>query len=71
MCNVGKIEGREALEHQIPDSEEDTRSTDVQVGSEAIHRGSVARWHNPRPAGLGWAAWPHLAASRLPALRGS
>jgi len=52
-------------------SEEYTRRTNVQEGSEAIHRRSVARWHNPRPAGLGWAARPHHAASRLLASCGS
>jgi len=35
-------------------SEEYTQRTDVQEGSEAVHGRSVARWHNPRPAALGW-----------------
>ena len=60
-----------AARPNIPVSGENTRSTDVQEGSEAIHRRSVARWDNPRPASLGWAARPHLAASRLPTSHGS
>ena len=62
---------KEAARPQIPASEEDTQRTDFQEGSGAVHGRSVARWHIPRPAGLGWAARPHLAASRLPASRGS
>jgi len=50
-------------------SEETTQRTDVQKRSGAVHRKSVARWHTPRPASLGRAARPHLAASRLPASR--
>ena len=45
-----------AARPKIPASEENTRRTDIQGGSETIHRRSMARWHNPRPAGLGWAA---------------
>ena len=60
-----------AAQPKIPAPEEDTRRTDVQEGSEAMHKRSVARWHNPRLAGLGWAARPHLAASQLLASRGS
>ena len=52
-------------------SKETTQRTDVQGRSGAVHRRSVARWHTPRPAGLGRAARPHLAASRLPTLCGS
>ena len=52
-------------------SEESTQGTDVQEQSGVVHGRSVARWHTPRPADLGRAARPRLAASRLPALRGS
>ena len=62
---------KETARPQILASEEDTQRTDVQEGSGAVHRRSVARWHTPRPAGLGWATRPHLAASRLLTSRGS
>ena len=75
LCNVGEAEGRGAPEAvrppKIEASEETTQRTDVQGRSRAVHRMSVARWHTPRSAGLGRAARPHLAASRLPASRGS
>ena len=56
---------------KIEVSEETTQRTDVQKRSGAVHRRSVARWHTPRPAGLGRAARPHLAETRLPVSRGS
>ena len=52
-------------------SEETTQGTDVQEQSGAVHGWSVAKWHTPKSAGLGRAARPNFAETRLPASRGS